>query len=183
MNKKIALFCPLLGLMLLLVFSGSLAAAALKTGYQAGNMKFAKVISETDRKYLGLKNSGPFTLKDIQAEYVLIEVLNVNCPHCMTQAGAMNRLYHLVERSEFKGKVKIVGVLSNSEAAVNRWRSSYKAPFALVPDPDGEIAGELNITGTPTTVLVNKQGKVLMLHDGVFADANKVFKEFKTKLK
>jgi hypothetical protein len=36
MNKKTALLSPLLGLALLLVFSGSLAAAALKVGYQAG---------------------------------------------------------------------------------------------------------------------------------------------------
>lgn len=183
MNKKIARLFPLLGLAVLLVFSGSLAAAALKVGYQAGNLKFAKVIAEADQKYLGLKSSGPFSLKDVQAEYVLVEVLNVNCPHCIGQAGAMNRLHRLVECSGLKGRLKFIGVLSNSEAAVNRWRKAYKVPFALVPDPQGEIAGALDISGTPTTVVVNKPGKVLILHDGAFGDANKAFKEFKAKLK
>lgn len=84
MNKKIALLFPLA---LLLVFPGSLAAAALKVGYQAGNLKFVKTIPETDKKYLGLKTPGPFTLKDIQTKYVLIEVLNANCPHCLEQAA------------------------------------------------------------------------------------------------
>lgn len=183
MNKKIALLFPLLGLALLLVFSGSLAAAALKIGYQAGNMKFAKVISETDQKYLGLKTPGPFTLRDVQTKYVLIEVLNANCPHCMEQAGAMNRLYRLVEGSDLKDRLKFIGVLSNSEAAVNRWKKAYKVPFALAPDPEGEIAGDLNITGTPTTVVVDKSGKVMVLHDGVFGDPNKAFNQLKAKLK
>ncbi|MFI5355589.1 MAG: peroxiredoxin family protein [Desulfobaccales bacterium] len=146
MNKKTALWSPLLGVALLLVFSGSLAAAALKVGYQAGNLKFGQVISEADQKYLGLKNSGPFTLKDIQAEYVLIEVLNANCPHCMEQAAALNGLYGLVEGSDLKDRLKFIGVVSNSEAAVTKWRAAYKVPFALVPDPEWEIAGDFNIT-------------------------------------
>jgi peroxiredoxin len=166
-----------------LIFSGSLAAAALKVGYQAHNVKFAKVTSEADQKYLGLKNSGPFTLKDIQTEYVLIEILNANCPHCEEQAGSMNRLYRLVEGSELKDRVKFIGVVSNSEAAVTRWKKAYKVPFALVPDPDWEIAGNFNITGTPTTVVVDKSGKVIILHDGVFSDATKVFDQLKAKLK
>jgi peroxiredoxin len=183
MNKKTALWSPLLGVALLLVFSGSLAAAALKVGYQAGNLKFVKVISEADQKYLGLKNSGPFTLKDIQSEYVCIEVLNANCPHCMEQAAALNRLYRLVEDSDLKDRLKFIGVVSNSEAAVTKWQKAYKVPFALVPDPEWEIAGDLNITGTPTTVVVDKSGKVIVLHDGVFSDAPQVFKQLKAKLK
>jgi peroxiredoxin len=183
MNRKNALWLPLSGLALLLVFSGSLAAASLKVGYQAGNMKFAKTITETDRNYLGLQNSGPFTLNDIKAEYVLIEALNANCPHCMEQAAGMNRLYRLVEDSELKGRLKFIGVFCNAEAAVNGWRKAHKVPFALLSDPGGKIAGDLNITGTPTTVIVNQKGTVLILHDGVFRDAQQVFKQLKAKLK
>ena len=183
MIKKTALWFGLLGLALLLVFSGSLAAAALKVGYQAGNLKFAKTMAETDQRYLGLKTPGPYTLKDIQAKYVLIEVLNANCPHCVEQAGAMNRLYRLVEGSDLKDRLKFIGVVSNSEAAAAGWKQAYKVPFALAPDPEWEIAGDLNITGTPTTVVVDKSGKVIVWHDGVFNDANKAFNQLKAKLK
>ena len=183
MIKKTALLSPLLGLAFLLVFSGSLAAAALKVGYQSGNVKFAEVLSEADQKYLGLKNSGPFTRKDIQTEYVLIEILNANCPHCIEQAGGMNRLYRLVEGSELKDRVKFIGVVSNSEAAAAGWRKAYKVPFALVPDPEWEIAGDFNITGTPTTVVVDKSGKVIVLHDGAFSDSTQAFNQLKAKLK
>ena len=79
--------------------------------------------------------------------------------------------------------MKFIGVVSNSEAAVNSWKKAYKVPFALVPDPEWEIAGNLNITGTPTTVVVDKSGKVIVLHDGFFSDANKAFNQLKAKLK
>lgn len=183
MNKKTALWSTLLGLALLVVFAGSLAAAALKVGYQAGNLKFIKVLSEADQKYLGLKDSGPFTRKDIPADYILIEILNANCPHCEEQAGAMNRLYRLVEGSDLKDRLKFLGVVSNSEAAVGRWQKAHKVPFPLVPDPDWKIAGDFNITGTPTTVVVDKGGKVIVLYDGVFGDAATAFKQLKARLK
>ena len=173
MNKKIALGSSFLGLAMLLIFSGSLAAAALKIGYQAGDLKFVKTISETDQKYLGLKTPGPFT------EGHPGQIRPHRSPQCQLsalrqeQAGAMNRLYQLVESSDLKDRVKFIGVVSNSEAAVTRWKKAYKVPFALVPDPDWEIAGNFNITGTPTTVVVGKSGKVIVLHDGVFSDAAK----------
>lgn len=95
----------------------------------------------------------------------------------------MNRLYRLVEGSDLKDRLKFIGVVSNSEAAVTRWKKAYKVPFALAPDPEWVIAGKFNITGTPTTVVVDKSGKVIVLHDGVFSDATKVFDQLKAKLK
>jgi peroxiredoxin len=183
MNRKVKFLSLLFGLALLLSLCSSLEAAPPKVGSQLGNLKFAKTISPVDQTYLGLKNPGPFRLKDIQAPYVLLEILNVNCPHCMEQAAALNKLFRLVEGSVLKDKLKFIAVVSNAEAAVNRWRTTYKVPFALVPDPDWEIAGILNITGTPTTVVVDQNGKLVILHDGVFADANKAFEQLKAKLK
>jgi peroxiredoxin len=101
----------------------------------------------------------------------------------MEQAAALNRLYRLVEGADLKDRLRFIGVVSNSEAAVTRWKKAYKVPFALVPDPEGEIAGDFNITGTPTTVVVDKGGKVIILHDGVFSDGTKVFNQLKAKLK
>jgi len=159
-------------------------AAPLRVGFLAGNLKFAKTMNQADQAYLGLKNPGEFSLKDIQADYVLVEVLNADCPHCMEQAAALNRLYHLVEGSELKDRIKFIGVVSNSDSRTAGWKSAYKVPFPLVPDPEWVIGNDiLKITGTPTTVVLDKQGKVIILHDGVFTDANKAFKGLRSKIK
>jgi peroxiredoxin len=184
MNRKIARLSLLIGVALTLALASALLAAPLGVGFMAGNLKFAKTMAPADQVYLGLKSPGPFTLKDIQADYVLVEVLNADCPHCMEQAAALNRLYRLVEASDLKDRIKFIGVVSNSEPRAAGWKSAYKVPFPLVPDPDWVIGNDiLKVTGTPTTVVLDKQGKVIIFHDGVFADANRAFQGLRAKIK
>ena len=45
-------------------------------GYNAGNVKFSAPISAKDASYLGLAKPAPFNLKDIKADYVLVESMN-----------------------------------------------------------------------------------------------------------
>ncbi len=137
MNRKIARLSLLMGVALTLALCSALLAAPLGVGFQAGNLKFAKTMAPADQAYLGLKNPGPFTLKDIQADYVLVEVLNANCPHCMEQAAALNRLYRLVEASDLKDRIKFIGVVSNSEAGQPGGKAPTRCPFPWLPIPNG----------------------------------------------
>lgn len=59
-------------LAILLGFSSSLSAAS--DNAKIAHLKFSGPVSEADQKYLGLKNPGNFSLQDIQAPYVLIEI-------------------------------------------------------------------------------------------------------------
>ncbi len=184
MNRRVARLALLIGAALTLALCSALMAAPLRVGFQAGNLNFGKTMNPADQAYLGLKNPGEFSLKDIQADYVLVEILNANCPYCMEQAATLNRLYHLVEASEFKDRIKFIGVVSNSNPEVARWKSAYKVPFPLIADPEWVIGNDIfKITGTPTTVVLDKQGKVIILHDGLFADSNKAFRDLRAKIK
>ncbi len=97
----------------------------------------------------------------------------------------MNRLYDLVAKSDLKDKVKFIGVgESDNGSALQRFKAAYKVPFPLVPDPDWAIGVDVfDISGTPTTVLVDKSGKVLLNEAGVFDNAGAMFKKIKAKLK
>lgn len=97
----------------------------------------------------------------------------------------MNRLYSLVAKSELKDKVKFLAVgESDNGASLKRFKAAYKVPFPMVPDPDWAIGVDLfHIKGTPTTVLLDKSGKVLLVEDGVFDNAGAVFKKIKAKIK
>ena len=89
-----------------------------------------------------------------------------------------------MEASEFKDRIKFIGVVSNSEPEAANWKSAYKVPFPLIADPEWVIGNDiLKITGTPTTVVLDKQGKVIILHDGLFTDANKAFQGLRAKIK
>lgn len=97
----------------------------------------------------------------------------------------MNRLYNLVAKSELKDKVKFIAVgESDNAASLRRFKAAYKVPYPMVPDPDWAIGVDtFNIDGTPTTVVVDKRGKVLLRESGAFDNASQVFKKLKARLK
>jgi peroxiredoxin len=96
----------------------------------------------------------------------------------------VNRLYNLVVKSDLRDKVKFLGVgESDNAASLRAFKAAYKVPFPLVPDPDWKIGvGVFHIDGTPTTVVVDKRGRVLMLEDGVFTSSERVFEKLKARL-
>jgi len=101
------------------------------------------------------------------------------------QAPVVNRLYNLVANSDLKDQVKFLAVgESDNGASLQRFKAAYQVPFPMVPDPDWDIGVDLfHISGTPTTVLVDKSGKVLLTEVGFFDNAGAMFKKIKAKLK
>ncbi len=97
----------------------------------------------------------------------------------------MNRLYNLVAKSDLKDKVKFIAIgESDNGASLRRFKAAYKVPFPMVPDPDWDIGVDVfHIDGTPTTVVVDKLGKVLLVEDGVFDSPAQVFKRLKAIVK
>ena len=58
-------------MIMLAISSPSLAAPPQQ---KVANLKFSGTLSEADRNYLGLEKPGGFTLQDIKAPYILIEI-------------------------------------------------------------------------------------------------------------
>ena len=182
MYRKSAL-TVLAGCLAIMLAMGSLSSAA-PPPKKIADLTFSGPLSEADQKYLGLEKPGTFTLQDIKAPYVLIEIMRTTCPHCVAQAPALNQLYQLVANSSLKDRLKIISVgASDNAAGLKRFRAAHKVPFALVADPDCQIGSAFNISGTPTTVLVEKSGKVLLVEDGVFGSAGSLLKKIKAKVK
>lgn len=172
--------------MFVILYGLSLPAAwgDVKAGDQLGNLQFGKPLTAEDQKYLGLATDGPFTLKDIGAPYILLEAFQTSCSHCFAQAPIMNNLYNLVAQNpNLAKKLKFIAVGGgDNQFAVTMWRKQLKVPFPIVPDQDTSLTKKLNIPGTPTTILMNKQGKVLWVHIGALENAETALKEIKSKL-
>jgi peroxiredoxin len=102
----------------------------------------------------------------------------------VVQAPVVNRLYNLVTKSDLKDKVKFLGVgETDNRSSLQQFKAAHKVPFPLVADPDCEIGSTFNISGTPTTVLMDKHGKVLLTEVGTFESASQMFKKIKAKVK
>ena len=182
MQRK-AILMALAGCLTIWLAMGSQSLAAPPQN-RIANLKFSGTLSEADRKYLGLEKPGAFTLQDIKAPYVLIEIMRTTCPHCVAQAPALNQLYKLVANSDLKDRLKFISVGESDHASgLKQFKAAHKVLFALVADPDWGIGSAFGISGTPTTVLVDKSGKVLLVENGVFDSAGALFKKIKAKIK
>jgi peroxiredoxin len=117
--------------------------------------------SEREKSYLGLSGTGNFTIGQIKAQVLIIEVYSFYCPHCQRSAAQVNELYRKVqERPDIKEKVKMIGIaVTNGTYEVDSYRERYKVPFPLIPDASTEISQKLGVKGTPTFIALKINGK------------------------
>lgn len=93
----------------------------------------------------------------------------------------LNKLFAMVEQdAALKGKVKFLGVGQGNDAnAVKMWKMFNKIPFPQIPDPKSTYGDALKFHPYPVTVLLDKTGKILLVHIGTFESADEVLKEIK----
>ena len=140
--------------------------------------------NEQEKHYLGLSGSGNFTIGQIKAQVLIIEVYSFYCPHCQRSADRVNELYQKIqERPDIRGKIKMIGIaVTNSAYEVDAYREKYSVPLPLFSDQNIEISDKLGVKGTPTFIGINLNDKGLSerfyFGEGGFEDAQ----QFLTKI-
>jgi len=141
------------------------------------------------RTYLGLSNEQPFTLNQITGRVVLLEILNVHCPHCQKQTQPYNKLYRMIEADpETKGQIKLLGVaVGNSDEAIDDFSIIYSVAFPVVSDRNFKMHRALRAGQTPFAVYAmrdsNKDNFVVTdTHLGVDREIEELFDYLKDLL-
>jgi len=127
----------------------------------------------------------PYTISQIDAKLVLIEILNAFCPHCQANAPEINRLYQVIQKDpDLARDVKIIGICcGNDKIQMDAFKKNFKVPFPLFPDENLAIAQAVGVKETPTMVLVSHSGKVLTSHSGEIKDFDGLLKELRENQK
>lgn len=150
--------------LILFVFTSTLAIAATNPPPQVGSalpeMKLTKPADSGDLNYLGLSGSGAFSVEEIKAQAVIIQIFSMYCPYCQKDAPNVNRLFGLMENNpKLKGKIKILGIgAGNSPFEVATFRKKYKVDFPLIPDTDFKIHKRVGEVRTPYFIVVKIGG-------------------------
>jgi len=126
------------------------------------DMKITVPQNAIDRSYLGLERSGVFTIPQIKATIVIVEIFSMYCPYCQKEAPEINRLYSIIEGNpNLKDKVKLIGIgAGNSSYEVGVYKKKYNVPFPLFPDEDFSIHKCIGEVRTPyfLGVKINNDG-------------------------
>ncbi len=108
------------------------------------------------RTYLGISGAESFTIPDIKAKVVIIEIFSMYCPHCQREAPSVNGLYRSIENSpDAQGRVKLIGIGAGNDAfEVDFFKNKYDIPFPLFTDEDYLVHEQLGKPNTPFFIAV-----------------------------
>ncbi len=157
----------------------------ISSGMKAPQIKLDNPRSEQDSKYLSLKDPGSFSLSQLPAKLIVLEVFSVVCPHCQAQASKLNEIYNLIQQDlQLSRDIKIIGIsMASNQEKTDKWKAALHVPFPLFADFEGEIWKKLGKPSVPFILLIDKDGKVLHTHSGVIENADEFFSTIKNVYK
>lgn len=178
----------ILKLMLVISIFGSLfsnIAVCQETPYD-----FSFKLSISDRpgelSYLGLpKDVQEFSLDQIDAKIVLIEIFSMYCPICQREAAPINELFQRIQQDNYLGdRVRVIGIgAGNSDFETQFFKSNYAIPFPLFSDADFVIHKQVNEVGTPhffgLHIIPGETPRLFFPHAGPIKDLQVFINNFK----
>lgn len=135
------------------------------------------VPQKTDElNYLGIDEKDTFTIPQVKADLVVVEVFSMYCPHCQEEAPIVNKLYKMIEADQkLRSRIKIIGIgVGNSSYEVETFKKHYSIPFPLVPDPEYKIHDAMGKVRTPYFIVAqiysDGSHKLIYSKAGAFGD-------------
>jgi len=130
-----------------------------------------------ERQYLGLSTGDAFTLPQVKAQAVIVEIFNIYCPICQASAPEVNKLHKSIEKDPAtKDRVKLIGIgTGNTPLEVSVFRNKYGIEFPLFPDSESLVQKAFAKPLRTPTILVldlDRSGKATLVysHVGKFTD-------------
>ncbi len=124
--------------------------------------------SEIHNQYLGLLSDKDFSLGEIKAQVVIIEIFSMYCPICQRGAESVNALFRLIQsKPALKNKIKLIGIgAGNSIFEVNFFKEKYAIEFPLFSDMDFSIHKKVGGVRTPHFfgLLLKENGRVELFY-------------------
>lgn len=136
-----------------------------------------------DRLYLGLSETAKtFTLSDVEADVILVEIMNTYCYSCKKQARANRKLFNLISNDpDTKSTIKILGLaVGNSADDVRRFREEFRVDYPIIPDPGFQLHSATGFSKTPYSLFIRKdpntgQGLIVKTHLGANIHYDRIF--------
>ena len=146
-------------------------------GYVSANEK-GSLIAVSKRKQVGpvhgdLIDGGSYQLSSDKGHVVVLNFFASWCGPCQTETPQFDSVY----RARKAAGVRFVGmdVKEASQSAARSWLTAKGVSFPVVYDPNGKTAlqlGRVPLSALPSTVLVDKQGRVAAVYFGELLPAD-----------
>jgi thiol-disulfide isomerase/thioredoxin len=178
------------------VLSIFLIAALCSTAVVAGNFDVNEEVlariqlpipeNNAEKEYLGLSGKGTFSLSQVKARMLIVEVFSMYCPVCQREAPVVNDLHASVGKDAVSRKhVKLIGIgIGNTPFEVEVFRKKFNVPFPLFADDGFQLQKISEDRFRTPTFLVARIGpdstlKVTKTHIGAIKNIAEFLKNVK----
>jgi thiol-disulfide isomerase/thioredoxin len=104
---------------------------------------------------------GQLSLADLKGQVVMINFWASWCGPCRQEFPALDQIYAKYKPMGFT----LVGINVESEKAdAEKFLGATPVSFPILFDPDNTVSGKYGVSAMPTTVLVDRQGRVRWQH-------------------
>ena len=148
------------------------AAAVPRKGASMPALRLSAPATQKDCDYLGVAAGKPFGLDDVNADFLVLEIIGVYCPQCHRQRPHINRLFHRVQKNAgLAEKVKFLGIAVGASAMEAAYLvRDTRIPYPIVTDESFTVHRQLGEPRTPFNLVISREGAVLWDHLGIIAD-------------
>lgn len=108
-------------------------------------------------------DSGEVSSERLEGKVALINFWASWCTPCRKELPALAGLYERTDRADFE--IIAVNVDRDPQLA-RRFLGQQALPFPVLLDPTSQIVGRFDVTAMPTSVLVDRDGRILERHAG-----------------
>lgn len=126
-----------------------------------------------------LLSGDSFKLSDHRGKVILLNFWEIGCAPCMGEISDINKIYKTYKDSG----VVVLSLARNSASQLNKFNQGrYSRPtepiqYPIVPDSK-PILTSYNVTGYPTSILIDKQGVIRLVYAGASPHSLKQYVEF-----
>lgn len=140
---------------------GLMIATLMLVSLLAGPMANAQDVSQT-----GLMTYPGKEAAKLDAYKGKVMLVNFWAPWCVPCLKEFPSFQKMVDANKAKGLVVVAVTAEKDEKMIKKFLSHAKVEFPIYTDPDGKLHSMMGIKTMPTTVLVDKTGKVVKMYNG-----------------
>jgi len=146
--------------MLFLPWTGPMArlASAQDPLFTAMAVAHRKDVREAADFALPTSDGRTVTLSAFRGRVVLLNFWATWCPPCRVEMPSMDRLYRELMTEGF---VILAVDLDESPKLVAKFMKDFRLSFPALIDSGSQVASRYGVRGLPTTILIDRQGRVV----------------------
>lgn len=105
----------------------------------------------------------PVSLSDLKGQVVLINFWASWCGPCRQEMPILDQLYHSYQAAGFT----LLGVnVEPSAGDASKFLKSTPVSFPVLYDPNSKVSQLYQVSGMPSTIIVDREGKIRYVHHG-----------------